>query len=220
MGLLINNLLCLLRGIFRCRQLCMVYPDVVIGQDVTVMPFAVLGRPPQYCGPSYLDHAAVALHLIIGEGCVIGSGAVLYRGAHIESNVMVGDHACIREDAIIRYRSKIAQQVTVNRGAVVGPRTRIMDGAHLTGNMTIGADCFIGMHVSFANDNAMGADDHIRKRDSYRGATVGDRVRIGHGARIHPGITLNDDAIVGAGSVVTRDVGPKQRVMGEQARRK
>lgn len=218
MGALINNLLCLVRGLIRCRQICVVYPNVVIGRGVTVMPFAVLGRPPMSSGAAHLTNYWEYGPLIIEDGCIIGAGAVLYTGSHIGENTMVCDTACVREDVTIGRDCLIAQGVTVNRNTRIGDRVRIMDNAHMTGRMVVGDSCFIGMMVSFCNDNDMGRSD--RPKDNYVGATVEQGVRIGHGARIHPGVRIARGAVVGANAVVTRNVGPGQRVMGVPARRR
>ena len=54
----------------------------------------------------------------------------------------------------------IGRYVAINYNCHVGDRTKVMDLAILTGNMTVGEDVFIAMNVSYANDNAMGADSY------------------------------------------------------------
>ena len=85
--------------------------------------------------------------------------------------------------------------------------------------ITIGADCRIGPMVQlYTADHPR---DPTLRRDGYESGipiTIGSNVWIGGGAIILPGVTIGDDAIVGAGSVVTRDVPPGGMVAGNPAR--
>jgi acetyltransferase-like isoleucine patch superfamily enzyme len=80
----------------------------------------------------------------------------------------------------------------------------------------MGTDCFISVHVAMASDNALGALPYASER--VKGPTFGNRVSVGLGANIIPGIRLGDDSTVAAGAVVTRNVEAGAFVRGVPAR--
>ncbi len=191
-----------------------VYPGTRIGKRVTIYENAVIGRPPQGAGNLARRPTANLDPLRIGDNCVIGAGAVLYGGSTFGKNVLVGDLASVREECTIGDRVILARGVTVNYAAKIGARTKIMDGAHITGGTIVEPDCFISAHVATANDNALGREQtpNLRPPIIRRGAGIGLN------ASLLPGVEIGEGAIVGAGSVVTKDVPPGSVALGVPAR--
>ena len=192
------------------------FPNVVLGDKVTIFPGAVIGRPPLSTGATRLNISWDSLHPVkIGSNCVIGANAVIYADVEIGNNTMVCDTACIREQCRIGSFCVIAQGVTINYNTKVGNYVRVMDNTHLTGNMVIEDRVFIGMLVTTANDNSMG-----RYKDNYqpKGPIIRKFATIGQGSCILPGVEIGENAIVGSGAVVTKDIVPKTVVMGMPAR--
>jgi maltose O-acetyltransferase len=73
--------------------------------------------------------------------------------------------------------------------------------------VTIGADCLIGPRCSIYTPNH--AEEPARRREGWeraRPVTIGDNVWLGGSVTILPGVTISDDAIIGAGSVVASDI--------------
>lgn len=196
-----------------------VFPNVKLGSNVTIFPGAVVGRPPLSSGATTRQlEVSELLPVEIGDGCVIGSHAVIYMGVKIGHHSMICDTACIREGCEIGNYTLIAMGVTVNYNTKIGDRVKIMDNAHITGNAIIEDDVFISTLVSTTNDNAMGRKP-TRGRDwTAKGPTIRRFAVIGQGACVLPGIEIGENAIVGAGAVVTRDVSPRVLVIGVPAR--
>ena len=92
-----------------------------------------------------------------------------------------------------------------------------MDATHITGNCLMGNDVFIGMLVSTANDKSLVTREF--HEESAAGPKIANRATIGTGATILPSVTLGEGAVVGAGSVVTRDVAARAMVLGGPARK-
>jgi acetyltransferase-like isoleucine patch superfamily enzyme len=192
------------------------FPNVVLGDKVTIFPGAVIGRPPLSTGATRLSVTWDSLPPVkIGNNCVIGANAVIYADVEIGDNSMVCDTACIREQCRIGSFCVIAQGVTINYNTKIGSHVRVMDNSHLTGNMVIEDQVFIGMLVTTANDNLMG-----RQKEDYqpRGPIIKKFATIGQGSCILPGIEIGENAIVGSNAVVTKDVAPRTVVMGTPAR--
>jgi acetyltransferase-like isoleucine patch superfamily enzyme len=101
----------------------------------------------------------------------------------------------------------------------IGDGTMLNFGADIsaTKSVAIGRDCLIGTHVIILDNDF---HDLLNKQDrpEARPVSVGDRVWIGNRVIILPGVTIGDDAVVGAGAVVTSDVPSRSVVAGNPAR--
>jgi len=110
----------------------------------------------------------------------------------------------------------VGRGVAVENRVKIGPRCKIETGAYVTAISEIGAGCFIAPMVTFTNDNFMG---RTKERFKYhKGVTLKDGARVGANSTILPGIVLGEDAVVAAGSVVTRDVPARKIALGSPAR--
>lgn|SRR5262245_27514224 len=119
--------------------------------------------------------------------------------------------------------TKIGAFVEVQKGAKIGPRCKISSHSFICEGVTIEESVFIGHSVTFINDRyprattANGqlqteADWHCERALIKRGASIGS------GATLLGGITVGENAIVGAGSVVTKDIPANAIVAGSPAR--
>jgi acetyltransferase-like isoleucine patch superfamily enzyme len=196
------------------------FPNVILGNNVTVFPGAVIGRPPLSSGATTRTTEVVLNTPVrIGNNCIIGAKAVIYNDVEIKKNTMICDTACIREGCRIGSFCIIAMGVTINYNTKIGDQVKVMDNAHLTGNMVIEDRVFIGMLVTTANDNFMGRKPPSAEGDWIESGPIIRRyATIGQGACILPGVEIGENAIVGANAVVTKDVEPKSVVMGIPAR--
>ena len=87
--------------------------------------------------------------------------------------------------------------------------------AMASGGISLGDDCFIGPNVSLLTDNHVFGELNLLHPKRI---IIGSRVWIGAGALVLPGVTVGDEACVGAGAVVTHDVEPRTVVAGNPAR--
>ncbi|CAN5262075.1 hypothetical protein BH18ACT14_BH18ACT14_11380 [soil metagenome] len=192
-----------------------VSPDTVVGADVRVEDGAVVGKHPSFGKQSTADRAELS-PLQIGDGSSILAGAVVFAGTTLGRGVIVGDQACVRE------RCRIGDDVVIGRGAFVendvtiGSRTRIQANAYVTAYSTLEEDFFIAPCAITTNDNLMGRTEG--RHALRRGPTIRRGARIGGGAVLLPGIEIGEEAFVGAGAVVLRDVPARAVVVGNPAR--
>jgi acetyltransferase-like isoleucine patch superfamily enzyme len=122
----------------------------------------------------------------------------------------------------VRERVTVGDDVVLGRGSLiendttVGARTKIQAEAYVTAYTTVEEDVFIAPCVVTTNDNFMGRTE--RRHELVQGPTIRRGARIGGGAILCPGIEVGEEAFVGAGAVVTKDVPPRKVVVGTPAR--
>ncbi len=191
-----------------------VHDNVLIRRGTIVNDNAVLGRVPQVAGIIQRKPRPDLARLEIGTNCVIGANAVLYIGTKIGNHTLIGDLACIREECKIGNQVVVGRGVMMNYNIEIRDRARIMDASHFGGDMVVEEDVFIGPHVCSANDNAIGLHPGGMRQGPHicRGASIGI------GAILLAGITIGEQAIVGAGAVVLEDVPARKIVMGMPAK--
>jgi acetyltransferase-like isoleucine patch superfamily enzyme len=95
--------------------------------------------------------------------------------------------------------------VEIQRGVVVGPRTKIQSHAFVCELVEIGCDCFISHGVKFVNDLFRSGGPARGDRAKWLATKIGNRVSLGTNATILP-VSICDDVVVGAGTVVTKDI--------------
>ena len=137
-------------------------------------------------------------------------------------DVLTGERVTVIEPANL-YECSLGDDVFVGpycelqREVTVGPRTRIQSHSFICELVTIGSDCFIGHGVMFINDLLRGGPaggDSSR----WQPTTIGDRVSIGSNATVLP-VTIAPSTVIGAGSVVTKDIDESGVYVGNPARR-
>ena len=192
-----------------------VYPGTVIGDGCRIGDNVVLGKPPTLSPRSTTKREELP-PLELGAGTVVSTGAVVFAGTRLGAGVILGDQSCVRE------RCELGDEVVVGRGSLVendttiGARTKIQANAYVTAYSLLEEDVFIAPCVVTTNDNFMGRTE--RRHELRKGPTLRRGARIGGGAVLLPGIEVGEEAFVGAGAVVIRDVPARAVVVGNPAR--
>ena len=192
-----------------------VYPGTVIGEGCRILDYAVVGKQPTLSARSTAGREELP-PLELGAGTILSTGAVVFAGTKVGANAIIGDQACLRERCTIGDDVVIGRGSLVENDTAVGARTKIQADAYVTAYSTLEEDVFIAPCVVTTNDNFMGRTE---KRHALRkGPTIRRGARIGGGAVLLPGIEIGEEAFVGAGAVVIRDVPPRALVVGNPAR--
>jgi acetyltransferase-like isoleucine patch superfamily enzyme len=192
-----------------------VYPGTVLGEGVRVLENAVIGKQPAL-GPKSTATREPLPPTVIGDGTIVSTGAIVVAGAEIGGGCILGDQSCVRERVVIADDVVVGRGSLVENDTTIGSGTRIQAGAYVTAYSTLEEDVFIAPCVVTTNDNFMGRTE--RRKDLMRGPTIRRGARIGGGAIICPGLEIGEEAFVGAGAVVTKDVPPRKLVVGNPAR--
>ena len=193
----------------------LVYEGTVLGEGVKVLEGAVVGKQPTLSPRSTAKREPLP-PTTIGDGTIVSTGAIVFAGSTIGARVILGDQSCVRE------RVKVGDDVVLGRGSLiendttVGARTKIQAEAYVTAYTTVEEDVFIAPCVVTTNDNFMGRTE--QRLALLKGPTIRRGARVGGGAILCPGIEIGEEAFVGAGAVVTKDVPPRKLVVGNPAR--
>lgn len=179
-------------------------PELEIGRDTVIYPNTTISRLSR-----------------LGEACVVGPNARL-------SNAAAGDRVTIRESVVID--ATIGSDVTVGPFAHLRGETQVADRVHVGNFVEIkksqlerGAKV---SHLSYLGDATVGEGTNVGAGTitcNYDGVqknetTIGRDVSIGSNTSLVAPVTIGDGALTGAGSVVTKDVAPGERVAGNPAR--
>ncbi len=106
----------------------------------------------------------------------------------------------------------------IQRGVRIGARSRVQSHSFICELVTIGDDCFVGHGVTFINDTFASGGPARGRRELWRETVIGNGVSIGSNATILP-VRIADNVVIGAGSVVTRDITAAGSYAGNPARR-
>ena len=155
-------------------------------------------------GPGETPTRSIAADVTLGEGVVIRDYTNLYGGE-------IGD------------QTRVGTFVEIQRGARVGRRCKIQSHTFICEGVTIEDRVFVGHNVTFVNDlypRAVSPEGELQSADDWAcvPTLVKSGASIGSSATILAGVVIGENAIVGAGSVVTKDVPPNAIVAGNPAR--
>lgn len=180
------------------------YRNVTIGKNCIIEDGAEIGRT---------GVSKKALKTIIGDNCHIRRGTIIYAGTTIGNNITTGHFVLIREDNVIGDNVVIGSYTELGLRNTIGDNGKIHSRCFFE-DVTLERDVFVGPGVIFANDPHPSSPQF---RSCFRGATVGQGAMIGAGVTVLPWVKIGEHSLVGAGSVVTKNVPPRAVVVGNPA---
>ena len=185
-----------------------IYQNVILGKNVIIEDFCIIGLPPK-------GYTEGQLKTVIGDNATIRSHTVIYAGNEIGPQFQSGHHVFIRES------NRIGERVSIGTNSVIEHHIEIRDGARCHSNVFIPEyslleeGCWIGPNVVVTNANYPLSK---RAKENLKGAQVRKNAKIGANSTLLPGVVIGENSLVGAGSVVTKDVPANVVVAGNPAR--
>lgn len=140
----------------------------------------------------------------VDEGAEIGEGTKVWHFSHIMSGANIGK------------KCSIGQNVNIGSRAVIGDGVKIQNNVSVYDDVIIEDDVFCGPSCVFTN--VINPRAFIERKHEYKKTLIKKGVSIGANATIVCGVTVGEYALIGAGSVVTKDVPPYALVYGNPAR--
>jgi acetyltransferase-like isoleucine patch superfamily enzyme len=182
-----------------------------VGRDTCVGHHATVGEP-EYGYALRNVHEGAGAPTVIGAEVVIRAGATLYAGVRVGDGTTLGHNALLRTNVKVGSNSQLAANLTVERGCVIGDGVRCSPGSHLTADTVVADRVFLGAGVRTINDKELIWREPGRERPLLP-PSFAYGCRVGSGAVVLPGVAIGEHALVGAGSVVTKDVEARASVV-------
>jgi acetyltransferase-like isoleucine patch superfamily enzyme len=182
-------------------------PEVELGAGYTIDADVLLGYPTG-------RHIASA-RLAIGPGACLRSGTVIYVGSTIGRGLQTGHGVVIREENTLGDDVQVWSHAVIDYGCRLGQRVKIHCQCYIAQFTILEDDVFFAPGVTVANDPHPGC---AASRDCMRGPTVRRGAQIGAGVTLLPGVEIGENALIGAGSVVTRNIPARAVAYGNPAR--
>jgi acetyltransferase-like isoleucine patch superfamily enzyme len=179
--------------------------DLQIAEGLTADDDVILG---------YASSRSTARTLVLGPGARLRSGTVLYAGCQIGADFQTGHHVVVREDSRIGDQVSVWSNTVIDYGCIVGSRVKIHCNCYVAQYTELEDDAFLAPGVTIANDLFPG---RARSANAMAGPLIRAGAQIGVNVTILPYVTIGANAIVGAGSVVTRDIPPGTIAYGNPA---
>lgn len=153
----------------------------------------------------------------------------IHATAEVSSNAKIGEGTSIWNQTQVRENSKVGKNcvfgknVYVDRNVVIGNNVKIQNNSSVYEGVTLQDGVFVGPHVSFTNDRlprAINVDGTLKKESDWKieKTLVRTGASIGAKSVVMCGITVGEFAMVGVGSVITKDVPSYSLVFGNPAR--
>ena len=167
---------------------------VRLGSRAIIDDGVILGYPPS---------RGNQLVLTIGPSAHIREGSIIYGGSRIGCNLETGHHVIIREENDIGDNFRIWNNSVIDYGCTIGNNVKIHNKVYVAQFTVIEDDAFLAPGVTLANDVHPGCPDAL---ECMRGPYINKGAQIGINCTILPRVIIGEHSIIGAGSVVTRDI--------------
>ncbi|MFX1474672.1 MAG: acyltransferase [Promethearchaeota archaeon] len=187
---------------------------IEIGDNVFIGGFVSIGVPTQtqiiaIQTRKVKDPRLTSKLTVLGDNCIIRTGTVIYTDVRLGNHARTGHNAVIREEVTVGNYSLIGSGTIIDGKTSIGNKVSIQSRVYIPWKTTIEDHVFLGPNCILTNDKYV-----MRIPYKLKGPTIRRGVSVGAGAIIMPGIEVGEEAVIGAGAVVTRDVPPKTIVFG------
>lgn len=149
---------------------------------------------------SYFAHETA----VIDDNCSIGNGVKIWHFSHIMSNSIIGD------------KCNIGQNVVISPNVVLGKNVKVQNNVSIYTGVTCEDDVFLGPSMVFTN--VINPRSAVIRKNEYLKTLVKKGASIGANATIICGNTINEYALIGAGTVVTKSVKAYALVIGNPSK--
>jgi acetyltransferase-like isoleucine patch superfamily enzyme len=192
----------------RIHPTAVIHPGVRLGVNCIIEEFVIVGAPPAGSGPGDRE-------TVIGDNAVIRSHTVIYAGNRIGSHFQTGNKANIRESNEIGSNVSIGSLTVVEHHVRIGSGVRIHSQSFIPEYSILEDECWLGPQVVLTNARYPHSPS---AKQELKGVRVGTGAVIGAHATVLPGISIGARSLIGAGSVVVRDVAENTVVAGNPAK--
>jgi len=184
------------------------FPNVKLGKNHLILDYSIIGVPPKGIKKGELE-------TVIGDNSCIRSHTVIYAGNKIGANFQTGHHVMIRELNEIGNNVSIGTNSVVEHHIKIGNNVRVHSNAFIPEFTVLKDGVWIGPNVVLTNAYHPLCP---KAKECLKGPTIHKNAKIGANATILPDIKIGANSLIGAGSVVVKDVPDGVVVAGNPAK--
>lgn len=187
-----------------------IYDNVVIGDNCKIGADVILGEPN---AGIYQDADAYKNPpLVIGKSSIVRSGSILYAGSTFGERLETGHRVTIREGTSAGVNLRVGTLSDIQGNCHIGNYVRFHSNVHIGQHSRVDDYVWIFPYVVLTNDPHPPSE-------TMRGVVVERFAVVATLSVILPGVVVGEDSLVGAGSIVNRNVGKEDVVAGNPAKR-
>jgi acetyltransferase-like isoleucine patch superfamily enzyme len=168
--------------------------DVCIGPGLSADQDVILGYPGRRSAPSALR---------LGRDAVLRSGSVVYLGSRVGDRFETGHHVVLREECAVGDDVSVWSNTVVDYGCRIGNRVKIHANCYIAQYTDIRDDAFLAPGITIANDLYPG---QRASAEVMSGPSIREGAQLGVNVTVLPYVVIGEHCLIGAGSVVTRDL--------------
>jgi acetyltransferase-like isoleucine patch superfamily enzyme len=190
-----------------------IYPNVIIGDNTIVGPYSTIGEPTSsfYSQDSGDIKKHIFTRTFIGQNSILRSQSIIYEDVEIGEGFQSGHRVTIRENSIFGVNCSVGTLSDIQGKVTIGNYVRLHSNVHIGQLSRIEDYVWIFPYVILTNDQYPPMDDLC-------GVTIKEYAVIATASVILPGVIIGKNALVGAHSVVTKNVKDEMLVLGNPAK--
>jgi acetyltransferase-like isoleucine patch superfamily enzyme len=186
----------------------------ILGENVEIGPFSIVHANVEIGSNSKIGaYSEIGIptvlakekRLIIGQNATIRSHATIYQGSIIGNELTTGHYVTIRENSIIGESFQLGNRSDVQGDCEIGNHTKMHADVHIGKKTKIGNFVWLFPEVLITNDPTPPSTTLV-------GVTIEDYAVVASKTLIFPGVTIGEDSVIGAGSLIKEDV-PKEKLV-------
>ncbi len=189
-----------------------IHDGTSIGDNVRIDDGTVVGKRPMRAANSAVTSDKEVPAAKISSNCIIGTHVVIYRGCEIGNKVLVADLSTIRENVTIGEFTIVGRGVAIENFCKIGRYVKLETNVYITAYSELEDRVFVAPCVATSNDNFIGRSEE--RFNHFKGVTIKKGGRVGVNATVLPGITIEQDTLIAAGALVTKDTPPGKIIAG------
>jgi acetyltransferase-like isoleucine patch superfamily enzyme len=179
--------------------------DTYLGKHAKIEEHVLLGKQPK----------KLTTKLVVGDNAVIRSHSVIYAGNNIGENFQTGHAVLIRENNTIGNDVSIGSHTVIERDNIIEDNVRVHSHCFIPEFVLIKKKAWLGPRSTILN---VIHPPCPKFEECGRGIIIGENAKIGGNVTILPRVTIGNNSLIGAGSVVTKDIPPDSVAVGNPAK--
>jgi acetyltransferase-like isoleucine patch superfamily enzyme len=184
-----------------------IYPNVELGKNVIIEDFCIIGIPV---------FGMTNEKTIIGDNAIIRAGTYIYSGNKIGENFQTGNKSNIRELNIIGNNVSIGSLTCIEHRVIIGNGVRIHSNVFVPELTLLDDNCWLGPNVVITNAKYPLSHD---VKNNLNSAHICSGAKIGANSTLLPGVRVGQNSLIGAGSIVTKDIEDNIIAFGNPAKK-